>query len=136
LRDLAGNVTGPLMASISLDTAAPAGCALSVSGYTTTGAAAPGGLTGTYRVTASIGSCVETPVDVVLSPSPVTCAAGTALAWQQFSSSLDFYLPGPDGTNTVYGCVRDAARNTTGITSAQITLDTTPPSNPQLLLDD
>ncbi len=136
LRDLAGNVTGPLVAAIALDTLAPAGCALAVAGYTTRGDPAPGGLTGTYRVTATIGSCVEAPVEVVLSPSPVTCAAGSALAWQQFTSTLDFFLPGPDGENTVYGCVRDAARNTTGITSAQITLDTTPPSNPQLLLDD
>ncbi|MDQ3264459.1 MAG: carboxypeptidase-like regulatory domain-containing protein [Myxococcota bacterium] len=136
LRDLAGNVTGPLVAAISLDTVAPGGCALAVAGYTTRGDPAPGGLTGTYRVTATIGSCVEAPVDVVLSPSPVTCAPGSALAWQQFTNTLDFFLPGPDGANTVYGCVRDAARNTTGITSAQITLDTTPPSNPQVLLDD
>lgn len=135
LRDAADNRAGPVTASIALDASAPAGCVLSLTGTKVDGTAAPAGRTGRSNVTASISGCAETPTEISIGTSSLSCTASAALGWQPFASSLPVLLAGPDGLNTLYGCVRDAARNTASVTSASITLDTTPPSAPMVVID-
>ncbi len=136
LRDAAGNTFGPMTASITLDASQPTGCVLSLAGRKVDGTAAPAGKTALRDVTATIGSCVETPAEIFLTESMVTCSASAALAWVPFSASFMYSLTGADGPTTVRGCVRDAARNTQPIASAPITLDTLPPTvSPSIVLD-
>lgn len=128
LRDAAGNVQGPLQRSIVIDGVAPANCALALAGKKADGSAAPVGLTAATSITATLGSCVEQPAEVSLSGSPVTCSNAALLSWQAYSSVLAITLAPGDGAKTVYGCVRDAARNVAAFTSASTTLDTVGPS--------
>lgn len=126
LRDAARNAQGPLTQSLTLDSSTPTGCAFTVAGKKVDGSAAPAGLTALTNVTATIGSCTETPTEMFVSSSPVTCANG--LAWVPFSSSNTVSLAPGDGPKNVYGCVRDSARNFASITSGNISLDTAGPS--------
>lgn len=128
LRDDAGNVTGPLSASITLDGTTPTGCLLSVAGRKVDGAAAPAGRTALRDVTVSVTGCSEPPTDIFLTESAVTCSAATPLSWVPFASTLAYSLTGSDGLATLRACVRDAARNTGATSNTSITLDTTPPS--------
>lgn len=129
LRDAAGNLTGPLVSTIALDTTTPTGCKLTLTGARADGLAAPlpAGKTGSVFVTAQISTCSETPVDLFLSTTPVTCSATASVDWKPFSSTNAVTLTGGDGLNTVYGCVRDAAHNTGALATDSLTLDTTPP---------
>ena len=133
--DPAGNVSSIISGTITLDTLAPTSCALSLTGKKVNGAAAPVGRSGTASVTASIASCNELPASMVLSQSALTCTGAASLPWVAYSASSTFLLSGPDGTNSVNGCVRDAAGNVSALTSGSITLDTTPPESPTLSLD-
>lgn len=135
LRDAAGNTTGPLSAFIRLDTVSPTDCALTLSGRKVDGTSAPSKKTATATVTAAVGACSETPAELFLTSGLVSCTAGAPIGWVPFSSSQPFLLAGPDGVNTVRGCVRDAARNVAAVALDTIELDTTPPAAPQLLID-
>ncbi|HVE83003.1 MAG TPA: carboxypeptidase regulatory-like domain-containing protein, partial [Myxococcales bacterium] len=135
LRDAAGNPVGPLEQRITLDSSPPVGCQVALTGSKADGTAAPVGKTGRPTVTAALSCTGETPAEVFLANGSVTCSAGAALAWQPYTASLPFLLAGPDGTNAVSGCVRDAARNTTTLVAGTITLDTTPPQAPLVTID-
>ncbi|MBK7862155.1 MAG: carboxypeptidase regulatory-like domain-containing protein [Archangiaceae bacterium] len=139
LKDAAGNVTGPsgaLTATISLDTTAPSGCSLALQGYARGGAPAPAGRTALADITATVSGCIETPTEMFLTNSAVTCTPTVAATWVPFSASRVHTLTGADGTTTVRGCVRDAAHNTSALNAVPITLDTTPPTlSPTVTLD-
>jgi hypothetical protein len=130
LRDAAGNPFGPVTATIALDVSVPTGCQLALTGARADGQATPplpAGKTGSPFVSAAVSGCGETPTELVLSTTPITCSASAALPWRPYTASSVVTLSQGDGLNTVFGCVRDAARNTAAVTSAALTLDTTPP---------
>ncbi|MDP1824652.1 MAG: carboxypeptidase-like regulatory domain-containing protein [Archangium sp.] len=128
LRDTAGNTSGPFEDTIPLDTAGPANCAFSLAGRRVDGAPAAAGFTAKTEITASIGGCAEAPIELVVSTSAVTCSAAAPLSWLPFSPSSLVSLASGNGTRQVFGCVRDAARNVTAISTGSITLDTAPPT--------
>jgi hypothetical protein len=129
LRDDAGNVTGPLTASIALDNSTPTSCILAVSGRKVDGTAAPAGRSALRDVTVTVSNCSETPTEIFLTENAVSCTASAALGWVPFSSAMAYSLTGSDGLATIRACVRDAARNTGAASNSPgITLDTTPPS--------
>ncbi len=138
VRDAAGNITGPVTASIALDDVAPSSCNLTLTGSRADGPAAPpAGKTANPNVRAGI-TCSETPAEVFLTQDPaVTCTAAAALSWQPYSAmaTTTFLLSGPDGLNTVRGCVRDRARNVGTLPAAQLTLDTLPPDSATVVID-
>ncbi len=131
--DAAGNVSSVATASIDFDGQAPTGCALVLTGLRadtllpTDGGAAT--KTGRADVQYTVTGCGETPADIVLTESPVSCSAAASLPWRLYSatSTNTFALGGVDGLKTVRGCVRDASRNTAPLVASSITLDTTPP---------
>ncbi len=126
LRDAAKNTQGPLSQTLGLDTSAPAGCAFTLAGKKLDGSAAPAGLTALANLTATMGSCTETPTEYFFSTSPVTCANN--LAWVQYSANTAVTFASGDGVKNIYGCVRDSARNFASVSSGAITLDTSGPS--------
>lgn len=137
VRDAAGNITGPVTSSILLDDVAPASCNLTLTGTRADGLAPPAGKTANPNVRAGI-ACSETLSEVFLTQDPaVTCTAAAALPWQPFSAmaTTTFLLSGPDGLNTVRGCVRDRARNVGALPAAQVTLDTLPPDSASVVID-
>lgn len=138
VRDLAGNVAGPVEETITFDNQPPAGCSLALSGTRADGSPAPDGGTASPVVSARVTCTGEAPKEIVLVAGAVTCSATAALPWQpiQAPATLPVLLAGTEGLNAVNGCVRDAARNATAVTGAQIVLDTTPPQAPVLVLDD
>ncbi|MFT3713231.1 MAG: carboxypeptidase regulatory-like domain-containing protein [Archangium sp.] len=139
--DAAGNLSALRTATIDLDATAPTGCALSLTGLRaddaspTSGVAA--GLTGRRDVRFTLTGCTETPAQIALTQSGVSCAVNANLVWAPYDAlaTNSFTLAGVDGSKTVQGCVRDAARNPGGLTAATITLDTTPPSGASVSLD-
>lgn len=136
LRDAAGNLAGPLIATIALDSAAPTGCTLGLGGRKIDGSVAPAGRTALRDLTATVTGCVETPAEVFLTENAVVCSASAALAWVPFSTTPGYALVGADGLTQVRGCVRDAARNTATLAAVPMTLDTTPPTvSPTIVID-
>jgi hypothetical protein len=136
LQDLAGNTLGPLTQVINYDGTAPSGCALALTGRKVDGSVPPAGKTATPSVTGSVTGCTETPTDIfITSNASVVCSSLASFAWQTYSASLPVLLPGPDGMNTMRGCVRDAAHNVGSLGAGGITLDTLPPQSPTVVLD-
>ncbi|MDP1923019.1 MAG: carboxypeptidase regulatory-like domain-containing protein [Myxococcales bacterium] len=130
LRDAAGNVTGPTVRTLTLDTSAPA-CTLALTGTRADGSTTlplPAGQTGRPGVTVTFTCGAEAPQDVALVQGSVTCVPNAPLAWVPYRPSTTFSLSGADGLFSVTACVRDPARNTTGTNAPTITLDTTAPS--------
>lgn len=140
VRDAAGNITGPVTASIALDATAPSGCALALAGSRADGVGSPpAGYTASSTVRVSLGSCAETPFEYALVQDvSVSCTSAASLTWLRYSSTatLTWLLTGGEGLNTVRGCVRDQARNVGAIAAGSITLDTTPPQSPYVVIDD
>ena len=130
-----GQLLGPLTQTINLVTAAPSGCAATLTGSKVDGSAAPGGKTATANITAAIAGCSVTPAEIFLTSSAITCSATSPVSWIPFVSSLPFALTGPQGLNYVRGCVPDAAHNVGSLTQGTITLDTQPPAAPGVLID-
>ncbi len=139
VRDAAGNVTGPVSASIALDASTPTGCGLTLSGSRAdTTAAPPAGFTAKPNVRVALTGCSEVPYEIALTQDvSISCSSASSLSWQRYSatSSLNYLLSGGEGSNTVRGCVRDQARNTGSIAASSITLDTVPPQSPYLSID-
>jgi hypothetical protein len=135
LQDQAGNTAGPFTQLITLDSTAPSGCAVTLTGRKVDGSAAPAGKTATASVTAAITGCTENPTDIFFTSQAVVCNAATSFAWQGYAASAPVQLPGPDGANTLRGCVRDAAHNVGSLTAGSITLDTLPPQSPSVVLE-
>lgn len=136
VRDATGNTALLPEQRIRLDTTAPAGCTLTLTGKRANDAAAPPtGKTAKELVTAAVACSGEAPTELVLANGSVTCSATAQLDWRAFTPATAFLLAGPDGANAVNGCVRDAARNVAAVSGATITLDTTPPQGAGLLLD-
>ncbi|MBL8913440.1 MAG: carboxypeptidase regulatory-like domain-containing protein, partial [Archangium sp.] len=139
--DAAGNLSTIRTATIDFDNAAPSSCALQLTGLraddasATSGVAA--GLSGRRDVRFTLNACTETPTQIALTQSAVSCAVNANLVWTPYDAlaTNSFNLAGVDGSKTVFGCVRDAARNTGGLVAASITLDTTPPSGASVSLD-
>ena len=119
-RDRAGNVNagGPVTDSIFLDRMAPDPVGLSING----------GATYTTDPAVSLTLAADDP-----SPGSGLYAMqfsddGTRWSdWTPYSSSLPYFLAGPDGTKTVYLRVRDHAGNIAPAVQATIILDTAPP---------
>jgi hypothetical protein len=124
-RDAARNTT-LARDTIAIDATGPAGCTLTLAGVTANGT--PSGATKTARpgITVTATGCGDA-VEMVLTEGTPTCTAVAPNAWSTFRGTSTFLLGGADGLATVRGCVRDAARNTSAVTAASITLDTTPP---------
>ncbi len=134
VKDAAGNVTGPIAASITLDSTAPTGCSLTVRGSRRDGSgAAPDGSTAAPTVLASV-SCPGSGLEVALVAGAVTCSSTAQLDYRPLGADVPLTLVGPDGLFAVQGCVRDASRNVAPLAGAAITLDSTPPTSTQLLL--
>lgn len=137
--DDAGNTSGTSKAGTTrLATAAPTGCALTLSGRKVDGTAAPTGKTASATVTATVSGCTPStnpPVALALVSSMPSCTAGAMLPYQAFAASQAFTLPGADGSNTVYGCVRDEAGNVGSVAGGTITLDRLGPVNVSVSVD-
>lgn len=130
LRDAAGNVTGPLVRGLTLDTLAPT-CTVGLTGVRADGSTTlplPAGQTGRPTVTVTFSCGMEAPTEVAVVQGAVTCVPNAPLAWVPYRPSLAFALTGADGATSVTACVRDLARNTGATNAPTITLDTTPPS--------
>ncbi|MBX7099570.1 MAG: carboxypeptidase regulatory-like domain-containing protein [Myxococcaceae bacterium] len=137
LRDAAGNVSlAPIARTIAFDATGPSGCALTLSGQPYRGVTPPAGKSANLTVNASVGAtCSETPAEIFLTSASTTCSATASYPWQSFGAGLTAQLAGPDGTNTIFGCVRDAARNVGTLTPGTITLDTIGPTAPVVVVD-
>lgn len=125
LRDAAGN-TSRVQDGITLDTAAPAGCSLTLDGRRADGASS--GPTKTANRAITVAATCPDATEIFLTDGALTCAVASVNDYQPFRSPLPFTLSGGDGASTVRACVRDAARNVATATPAVITLDTQPPS--------
>ena len=107
----------PLFAqdTITVDTFAPTGSLSLQSGATATNA---------LQVIVSLTAATDV-VDVsITNASTIDCASVT---YEPFTATKAFALAGPDGSNTVRACLRDAAQNTVQV-SDTITLDRVGPS--------
>jgi hypothetical protein len=108
--------------NLTLDTTAPAGAALVVSG----GAAFATSAAATADFSTSDGSTTGYQIKVWgdLNGGPATEAAAV---WQAFSASLAITLSNGDGVKTISGKIRDDVGNETAVLTDTITLDTTAP---------
>jgi hypothetical protein len=130
LRDAAGNAEGPLSQMLTYDNVGPTGCTVSLLGLRADGTtAAPSGQSAKAVITATVSGCSAGTVDFYLVNGTAACSPTLSASWQGYGapSAVPFLLAN-EGSNTVSGCVRDAARNVTAIPSAAMTLDTTPPA--------
>lgn len=107
----------PLFAqdSIVLDTFAPTGTLALNSG-----AAA----TSSLQVIVTLSAATDVTSVSLTSAPTIDC---TSVTYEAFTANKAFALAGPDGTNTVRACLRDAAGNTAQV-SDSITLDRVGPS--------
>lgn len=128
LADPAGNTTLLTPATMTVDTAAPTGCALQLAGTMRDGTAAPATLTSTSSLTASLSGCTEAPAEVYTVEGAATCTAGASFSWRPAGALSPLALGTSEGLHTVRGCVRDAAHNVGSLALATMTLDTLPPS--------
>ncbi len=123
-RDVAGNVSTSVSDAIGLDRVAPTGALVIAGGADWVGTRA-----------------------VTLSPSGSDATSGVAemrfsddgttwSAWETYAASTAWTLPDQDGTNTVYGQVRDAAGNVSTAFSDAVGLDRVAPSGSVLVDDD
>lgn len=143
-RDSAGNTLGSLAgstwaprATITLDSSAPAGCAIALAGSLRDGGVASTGVTASAGLSVTTSGCGETPTEIALGTGPASCTTTAPLVWRPYAPTVSFSLPGLDGPTIVDACFRDAARNVGAATNnpkATITLDTTPPIDATLTL--
>jgi hypothetical protein len=136
--DGAGNAAGPVSSTINIDTAAPSGCALLLTGYNASvpSVATSGALvdfTAQRDVTVTLNGCSDVPAQIFLTEGSVTCSAGSLLAWRPFTPGMTVTLSAGDGLKTVNGCVRDATLNAGSFVADGITLDSTGPTAPLLV---
>ncbi len=123
LRDAAGNVSALITGTIPFDAAGPPNCAVSLTGTMVDGGVAPVGKTANTTVTAAVAGCTETPTEIYLTPINTACSSSASYPWQSFALSQSTVVGGPDGVNTLYGCVRDATRNVGSLVPGTILLD-------------
>ena len=124
-RDEAGNVAGPVSATVVLDKTAPTGNVT---------------ISGSHGITASNTRDVDlqfsgysTDVVEFMASNFATFAGAT---WQAITTSVDWTLSdGDSATKTVYAKFRDSAGNTSGGVVDTIRLDTTPPTNSYVIID-
>lgn len=131
LRDAAGNSSEPLTDTIRLDTQNPT-VALSLVSASNS---AQAGFTPTTSVLLRITALASDSTAIAVANSSIDCGTASFEALPQPLPAVPFerafqLSAGTDGTRTVAVCVKDAAGRTNGTTgtSANITLDTTPPS--------
>lgn len=134
-RDAAGNTLGggaPFQpsATIAFDAVAPTGCVLSVVGARADGSPAPAGRAARLDVEAQLTGC-SGATEVAFAVGPLTCAT----ARYERPDPARLSLPPGDGMKTISACARDDARNSVAVPSFAITLDTTPPSNTSIVLE-
>ncbi len=135
LRDAAGNGQALLTQTMTLDTAAPSGCSLTVTGKKTDGVtAAPAGKTGIRQVAVAVSACPGA-AEMAIVEGPVTCSVSASLSWVPYATSASLVLGGADGARAINGCVRDVARNVAALTAGGIVLDTTAPIGPNIAID-
>lgn len=126
LRDAAGN-TALVRDLITLDSAAPSTCTLTLDGRRADGTSSGAAKTANRAITVTATNCGDA-TEIFLTDGVLACAVASINDYEPFRSPLAFTLSGGDGTSTVRACVRDAARNVAVATPAVITLDTQPPS--------
>jgi hypothetical protein len=123
-RDASGNVSAaPAQRTIVLDKTAPT---ISVE------LLPPGSVTSLRQVTARV---VTTSQDVFSAQRWVQPGAPVQ-AWEPFLPQPDFLLPDADGSYELHVKVRDAAGNESNDAHADVTLDTTAPGAPLVVLGD
>ncbi len=137
LLDAAGNSVLMAPVSIAVDSTAPTGCTLQLTGTKVDGTTAPAGLTASASVTAATAGCSEPLVEIAVieSVTAIACTNTGAYAWRSISALSPLALSAVDGAKTVRGCVRDAARNVGALALATMTVDTTAPSGATVLIN-
>jgi len=121
-RDAALNETATVSDDIELDTADPTG-SVSIDG---------GAQYATSRsVTLTFSGVSADVVDVMISEDSGFLGA----IWQDYAASLPLTLSAGDGAKTVYVKFRDAALNESPDANDGITLDTSAPANPSVVID-
>jgi len=137
IRDAAGNTALLTPVVIAVDVTAPTGCALQLSGTRVDGAAAPSGLSASASVAASAPGCSEAPTEVYVieTGTPVSCTNAGSYSWRPFATLSPLALTPAEGTKSVRGCVRDAARNVGSLAAASMTLDTSAPTGASVVIN-
>jgi hypothetical protein len=125
LADANGLESAPVWAAIVIDTVPPNGTVQINSGAA-----------GTNNTGVTL-SFTATDATTSVSHLKVSNLAGFSDAgWEAFASTKSWTLSSDEGTKTVYAKFRDAAGNESEPASATIALDTTPPSNPSLAIQE
>ncbi len=143
-RDAAGNVFGATdpsstlgwspAASIQYNASAPTGCTAVLTGKKVDGTSAPGGLTARTDVAFDTHTCVGA-TEMVVSSSGSPCASAQPTDWVPYSPYGTVNLPIGDGLHSVQFCVRNPAFNVFSFPVSTITLDTTPPVNAYVVVE-
>lgn len=137
-RDAAENLLGggaPFQPedTIDYDDTAPTGCTLQVVGRMADGSSgAPPGRTARTEVTATITGCSDSRFRYAIEVGTLSCASAS---YDDYTGTVRLSLPAGDGLKTVSACVQDVARNSVALMPVMITLDTTPPSNTSVLIE-
>jgi Carboxypeptidase regulatory-like domain/Fibronectin type III domain len=133
-RDFAGNQTALAPLSVTLDRTPP-----SVSDFVVTGALADGtpstSLTTTGTVTLAFAGAVTDTGSGVAEMLLYEAATAATATWQPYQPTATFTLTPGDAVKKVYARFRDAVGNASAVAvQGQITLDTTGPTSPGLVL--
>ena len=116
-KDSAGNISGAVSDTITLDTTVPSGSVSINSGDANT---AVRNVTLTLAATDTTTSVAEMQI--------ATASDFTGAVWESYATSKSFTLTTGDGTKTVYARFKDAAGNITSAVNDTILYDSTAPS--------
>jgi len=124
--DKAGNI---MLAALNatnflIDTTAPTNLSVQING----GAV----YTGNRNVTLSINAEDVLAIEMMIANEPGFSGAD----WENYSASKSWTLASGEGIRTVYIKFRDAVGNESATVSDNIEVDTTPPSNPKVVIND
>jgi phosphodiesterase/alkaline phosphatase D-like protein/ribosomal protein S27E len=118
VRDMAGNIGGPVNDTIFLDRVRPDGLSILING----GA----GCTTSAAVSLSLAASDADPSSGLWAMQ----FSGDGVIWSEwvpYAAQASYIIPVPDGPKTVYFRVKDHAGNTADAVNASIMLDSTPP---------
>ncbi|RMF16929.1 MAG: hypothetical protein D6761_05400, partial [Candidatus Dadabacteria bacterium] len=123
--DTAGNISPCATVQVTVDTMLPNGV-MTIQGSISVSAT-------TTNTVNLVFSSVDTDVESVALSNFATLADAS---YQPFTTVVPWVLSSGDGQKTVYARFRDRAGNESPVTWATISLDTTPPLNPFVLIQD